>query len=76
MHVISHVDQRTVIRPVCVVSVLSLSCLCRVGDEIEPADGDPSEVYRILFDITFFFFVIVILLAIIQGESSTICSRL
>ena len=38
------------------------------GDEIEPADGDPSEVYRILFDITFFFFVIVILLAIIQGN--------
>lgn len=38
-----------------------------IGDEIEPADGDPSEVYRILFDITFFFFVIVILLAIIQG---------
>ncbi|KAL3874970.1 hypothetical protein ACJMK2_037916, partial [Sinanodonta woodiana] len=38
-----------------------------IGDEIEPADGDPFEVYRILFDITFFFFVIVILLAIIQG---------
>ncbi|XP_048731868.2 ryanodine receptor-like isoform X6 [Ostrea edulis] len=38
-----------------------------IGDEIEPADGDPFEVPRILFDITFFFFVIVILLAIIQG---------
>ncbi|GFO35387.1 ryanodine receptor [Plakobranchus ocellatus] len=38
-----------------------------IGDEIEPADGDAKEVYRILFDITFFFFVIVILLAIIQG---------
>lgn len=38
-----------------------------IGDEIEPADGDAYEVYRILFDITFFFFVIVILLAIIQG---------
>lgn len=76
MHVISHIDHRTLIRPVVVVSVLSLSCLCCVGDEIEPADGDPSEVYRILFDITFFFFVIVILLAIIQGESSTIYSRL
>lgn len=37
------------------------------GDEIEPPDGDEYEVYRILFDITFFFFVIVILLAIIQG---------
>ncbi|XP_048259812.1 ryanodine receptor-like isoform X9 [Haliotis rufescens] len=38
-----------------------------IGDEIEAADGDVYEVYRILFDITFFFFVIVILLAIIQG---------
>ncbi|XP_070180339.1 ryanodine receptor-like isoform X4 [Littorina saxatilis] len=38
-----------------------------IGDEIEPADGDSYETYRILFDITFFFFVIVILLAIIQG---------
>jgi ryanodine receptor 2 len=38
-----------------------------IGDEIDSPDGDPSEVYRILFDITFFFFVIVILLAIIQG---------
>jgi ryanodine receptor 2 len=38
-----------------------------IGDEIEPPDGDPYEVYRILFDITFFFFVIIILLAIIQG---------
>ncbi|KAK2153790.1 hypothetical protein LSH36_286g03064 [Paralvinella palmiformis] len=38
-----------------------------IGDEIESPDGDPSEVYRILFDITFFFFVIIILLAIIQG---------
>jgi len=38
-----------------------------IGDEIESADGDPYEVARILFDITFFFFVIVILLAIIQG---------
>lgn len=40
-----------------------------IGDEIEPPDGDPNEVYRILFDITFFFFVIIILLAIIQGNS-------
>jgi hypothetical protein len=39
-----------------------------IGDEIEPPDGDEYEVYRILFDITFFFFVIVILLAIIQGK--------
>ncbi|XP_076325648.1 ryanodine receptor-like [Tachypleus tridentatus] len=38
-----------------------------IGDEIEPPDGDDYEVYRIVFDITFFFFVIVILLAIIQG---------
>ena len=40
-----------------------------IGDEIEPADGDAYEIYRILFDISFFFFVIVILLAIIQGKS-------
>ena len=39
------------------------------ADEIEPPDGDDYEVYRIIFDITFFFFVIVILLAIIQGKS-------
>jgi hypothetical protein len=39
-----------------------------IGDEIEPPDGDPYEVYRILFDISFFFFIIVILLAIIQGN--------
>ncbi|GCB62217.1 hypothetical protein scyTo_0009481, partial [Scyliorhinus torazame] len=38
-----------------------------IGDEIEDPAGDPSEMYRIIFDITFFFFVIVILLAIIQG---------
>ncbi|XP_050093132.1 ryanodine receptor isoform X16 [Anopheles aquasalis] len=38
-----------------------------IGDEIGDPDGDEYEVYRILFDITFFFFVIVILLAIIQG---------
>lgn len=38
-----------------------------IGDEIGDPDGDDYEVYRILFDITFFFFVIVILLAIIQG---------
>ena len=38
-----------------------------IGDVIEPPDGDDSEVYRILFDISFFFFIIVILLAIIQG---------
>ncbi|XP_054933973.2 ryanodine receptor-like [Dermacentor andersoni] len=37
-----------------------------IGDEIEPPDGDKYAVYRIIFDITFFFFVIVILLAIIQ----------
>ncbi|XP_058809913.1 ryanodine receptor [Phymastichus coffea] len=38
-----------------------------IGDEIGEPDGDEYEVWRILFDITFFFFVIVILLAIIQG---------
>ncbi|XP_050555806.1 ryanodine receptor isoform X19 [Spodoptera frugiperda] len=38
-----------------------------IGDELEPPDGDDSEVYRIIFDITFFFFIIVILLAILQG---------
>ena len=43
------------------------------GDEISSPDGDPYEIYRILFDLTFFFFVIVILLAIIQGQSAT-CS--
>ena len=41
-----------------------------IGDEIEDPAGDPYELYRILFDITFFFFVIVILLAIIQGMYS------
>uniref|UniRef100_H3CF57 Ryanodine receptor 3 n=1 Tax=Tetraodon nigroviridis TaxID=99883 RepID=H3CF57_TETNG len=40
-----------------------------IGDELEDPAGDPYELYRILFDITFFFFVIVILLAIIQGRS-------
>lgn len=39
-----------------------------IGDELEDPAGDPYELYRILFDITFFFFVIVILLAIIQGR--------
>nr|XP_049707628.1 ryanodine receptor isoform X41 [Helicoverpa armigera] len=38
-----------------------------IGDELEPPDGDDSEVYRIIFDISFFFFIIVILLAILQG---------
>lgn len=38
-----------------------------IGDEIGDPVGDDYEVYRIIFDITFFFFVIVILLAIIQG---------
>ncbi|KAI4802127.1 hypothetical protein KUCAC02_019985, partial [Chaenocephalus aceratus] len=38
-----------------------------IGDELEDPAGDPYELYRIMFDITFFFFVIVILLAIIQG---------
>ncbi|POI23456.1 hypothetical protein CIB84_012794, partial [Bambusicola thoracicus] len=37
-----------------------------IGDEIEDPAGDEYEIYRIIFDITFFFFVIVILLAIIQ----------
>ncbi len=41
-----------------------------IGDELEDPAGDPYELYRILFDITFFFFVIVILLAIIQGTAS------
>ena len=40
-----------------------------LGDVIEPADGDDSEAWRILFDISFFFFIIVILLAIIQGKT-------
>lgn len=39
-----------------------------IGDEIEDPAGDEYELYRVIFDITFFFFVIVILLAIIQGE--------
>lgn len=38
-----------------------------IGDEIGDPDGDDYEVYRIIFDITFFFFVIVMLLAIIQA---------
>uniref|UniRef100_A0AAR2M0X8 Ryanodine receptor 1 n=1 Tax=Pygocentrus nattereri TaxID=42514 RepID=A0AAR2M0X8_PYGNA len=38
-----------------------------IGDEIEDPAGDEYELYRVVFDITFFFFVIVILLAIIQG---------
>lgn len=38
-----------------------------IGDEIEVPAGDEYELYRVVFDITFFFFVIVILLAIIQG---------
>lgn len=41
-----------------------------IGDQIEDPAGDEYEIYRIIFDITFFFFVIVILLAIIQGEAS------
>lgn len=41
-----------------------------IGDQIEDPAGDEYEIYRIIFDITFFFFVIVILLAIIQGERS------
>ena len=40
-----------------------------IGDEIEDPAGDEYELYRVVFDITFFFFVIVILLAIIQGEN-------
>lgn len=43
-----------------------------IGDEIEDPAGDPYELYRILFDITFFFFVIVILLAIIQGTENSL----
>ena len=39
-----------------------------IGDEIEDPAGDEYELYRVVFDITFFFFVIVILLAIIQGK--------
>ena len=42
-----------------------------IGDQIEDPAGDEYEIYRIIFDITFFFFVIVILLAIIQGEMHT-----
>lgn len=40
-----------------------------IGDEIEDPAGDEYELYRVVFDITFFFFVIVILLAIIQGKA-------
>lgn len=40
-----------------------------IGDEIEDPAGDEYELYRVVFDITFFFFVIVILLAIIQGKT-------
>ncbi|KAF3850104.1 hypothetical protein F7725_019823 [Dissostichus mawsoni] len=29
-----------------------------IGDELEDPAGDPYELYRIMFDITFFFFVI------------------
>lgn len=47
-----------------------------IGDELEDPAGDPYELYRILFDITFFFFVIVILLAIIQGTSARWASHL
>lgn len=43
-----------------------------IGDELEDPAGDPYELYRILFDITFFFFVIVILLAIIQGTQPVV----
>lgn len=42
-----------------------------IGDEIEDPAGDEYELYRVVFDITFFFFVIVILLAIIQGEDKS-----
>lgn len=42
-----------------------------IGDEIEDPAGDEYELYRVVFDITFFFFVIVILLAIIQGQYSS-----
>ncbi len=41
-----------------------------IGDEIEDPAGDEYELYRVVFDITFFFFVIVILLAIIQGKDN------
>lgn len=43
-----------------------------IGDEIEDPAGDEYELYRVVFDITFFFFVIVILLAIIQGKDQSI----
>ena len=45
-----------------------------IGDEIEDPAGDEYELYRVVFDITFFFFVIVILLAIIQGMNSPVYS--
>lgn len=44
-----------------------------IGDQIEDPAGDEYEIYRMIFDITFFFFVIVILLAIIQGELPLPC---
>lgn len=44
-----------------------------IGDQIEDPAGDEYEIYRMIFDITFFFFVIVILLAIIQGELHLPC---
>lgn len=43
-----------------------------IGDEIEDPAGDEYELYRVVFDITFFFFVIVILLAIIQGKDEAV----
>ena len=43
-----------------------------IGDEIEDPAGDVYELYRVVFDITFFFFVIVILLAIIQGKAPSL----
>lgn len=43
-----------------------------IGDEIEDPAGDEYELYRVVFDITFFFFVIVILLAIIQGKDKAV----
>lgn len=37
-----------------------------IGDELESAIGTDQELWRIIFDISFFFVVIVILLAIVQ----------
>ncbi|OWK15672.1 RYR1 [Cervus elaphus hippelaphus] len=50
-----------------VMTVGLLAVVVYLYTVIEDPAGDEYELYRVVFDITFFFFVIVILLAIIQG---------